>query len=380
MQEMNLFNFFSDVNTRDVLQYLPDAVFVIDEKSGNILWANERAAVIFETSVRNLKDTNFNDIVVKGLELAEQSSYKDVAVIGGAVIGEREFFVELSANLLDSQYFITIRDVTEMTNILTQAEKTGRLNKDKNLMLTKLASEFKSPMQSILGFSQALSDGLGGDINDKQRKYVKIINKNANELLYFMNKFFEFAKVESKLFDINMRVFDIVELIQNVINDNEVSIASKKLNINIESENIADKFIFSDENVLKIVLQNIFEISMKLTDIGNISFELYNPSIIDVRNMGINLIKNATDTSYLQIRIIDNGVGIQENEIDGIFEPYTQLDKPNKKNLVRSISLGSVKELVKTLHGAVWLETEVMKGTVFNVVIPIEKGAIQQDE
>lgn len=377
---MNLLNFFSDVNTKDVLQYLPDAVFVVDENTGDILWANERAAIIFETSVRNLKETNFNDIVVKGMELAEQSSYKDVAVIGGAIIGNKEFFVELSANFLDGQYFITIRDVTEMTNILTQAEKTGRLNKDKNLMLTKLAGEFKSPMQSILGFSQALSDGLGGDINDKQRKYVKIINKNANELLYFMNKFFEFATVESKLYETNMRVFDVTELIQNVINDNEVTIATKKLNININADNIFDKFIYSDENALKIILQNIFEISMKLTDIGNISFDLYNPSVVEVQNTGINLIKNATDTSYLQIRVADNGVGIQESDVEGIFEPYTQLDKQNKKNLVRSISLGSVKELVKILHGAVWLETEVMKGTVFNIVIPIEKGAIQQDE
>ena len=73
-------------------------------------------------------------------------------------------------------------------------------------------------------------------------------------------------------------------------------------------------------------------------------------------------------------------LGIPENEIEGIFEPYTQLDKPNKKNLVRSISLGSVNELIKMLHGAVWLETEVMKGTVFSIIIPIEKGAIQQDE
>lgn len=377
---MNLLNFFSDVNIKDVLQYLPDAVFVVDENTGDILWANERAAIIFETSVRNLKETNFNDIVVKGMELAEQSSYKDVAVIGGAIIGDKEFFVELSANFLDGQYFITIRDVTEMTSILTQAEKTGRLNKDKNLMLTKLAGEFKSPMQSILGFSQALSDGLGGDINDKQRKYVKIINKNANELLYFMNKFFEFATVESKLYETNMRVFDVTELIQNVINDNEVTIATKKLNININADNIFDKFIYSDENALKIILQNIFEISMKLTDIGNISFDLYNPSVVEVQNTGINLIKNATDTSYLQIRVADNGVGIQESDVEGIFEPYTQLDKQNKKNLVRSISLGSVKELVKILHGAVWLETEVMKGTVFNIVIPIEKGAIQQDE
>lgn len=80
------------------------------------------------------------------------------------------------------------------------------------------------------------------------------------------------------------------------------------------------------------------------------------------------------------IRISDNGVGLQENDIDGIFEPYTQLDKANKKNLVRSISLGSAKDLVKNLHGAIWLETEVMKGSVFNVIIPIENGAIQQDE
>lgn len=380
MQDMNLLNFFSEVNAKDVLQYLPDAVFVVDESSAEILWANDRAAVIFETPKEELKGVNFNDVVVKGMELAEQSSYKDVAVIGGAVVNSKEFFVELSANLLDTQYFITVRDVTEMTHILTQAEKTGRLNKDKNLMLTKLSSEFKSPMQSILGFSQALSDGLGGELNERQRKYVRIIHKNASELLYFMNKFFEFAQVESKLYETNIHVFDVVELIQGIIRDNEVTIASKKLNLSINDENLADRMISSDENALKIVLQNILEISIKLTEIGNIQIELFNPSLEQVERVGIKPVKCATDTSYMLIRISDNGVGLQENDIDGIFEPYTQLDKANKKNLVRSISLGSAKDLVKNLHGAIWLETEVMKGSVFNVIIPIENGAIQQDE
>ena len=377
---MNLLNLFSGINTKDVLQYLPDAVFVVDEGSGEILWVNERAAVIFGISKDDLVECNFNDIVVNGMELAEKSSYKDVAVIGGAVADSREFFVELSANLLDNQYFITIRDVTEMTNILTQAEKTGRLNKDKNLMLTKLSSEFKSPMQSILGFSQALNDGLGGEINEKQRKYVRIINKNANSLLYFMNKFFEFAQVESKLFERNMRLFDVIDLIQNVIVDNEVAIATKKINISLNYDNLANKQIYSDENALRIILHNILEISIKLTEIGNISIDLLNPSLEDIRRVGIVPIKNANEYSYMLIRISDNGVGIPENEVEGIFEPYTQLDKPNKKNLVRSISLGSVKELVKMLHGAVWLETEVMKGSVYSIIIPIENGAIQQDE
>ena len=379
---MNLLNLINPngVNKKEVLQYLPDAIFVVEEEVGRILWANKKASMMFGVEVEELCNMNFDEIVVKGMELAEQSSYKDVSVIGGASVGEKEFFIELSANLLENQYFISIRDVTEMTHILAQAEKTGRLNKDKNLMLTKLSSEFKSPIQSILGFSQALNDGLGGEINDKQRKYVRIINKNATELLYFMDKFFEFAQVESKLYQKHMQSFDITELIQSVIRENEVTITTKKLNITTNFENIASKNIYSDENALKIILQNIIEISIKLTEIGSISIDLYNPSLSDVEDVGITPIKNATETSYMMIRISDNGIGLQENDVDGIFEPYTQLDKTNKKNLVRSISLGSAKELIKALNGAIWLQTEVMKGTVFSMIIPVENGAVQQDE
>ncbi len=380
MQYMNLFNLFNGLNMKEVLLYLPDAVFVVEEDSGKILWANHRAYRLFEIEKEELESLVFNDLVDQGMNLAYQSSVKDISVIGGATVNEKEFFVELSANLLDTQYFITIRDVTEMTHVLTQAEKTGRLNKDKNLMLTKLSSEFKSPVQSILGFSQALNDGLGGEINDKQRKYVRIINKNATELLYFMEKFFEFAQVESQLYQKNMQMFDVTELIQNVIRENEVTIATKKLNVSTNYDNISSKMIYSDESALKVILQNIIEISIRLTEIGNISIDLFNPPIEGVIEMGITPIKGATENSYLMIRISDNGIGLQEADVEGIFEPYTQLDKTNKKNLVRSISLGSAKELVRALNGAIWLETEVMKGTIFSVVIPVENGAVQQDE
>ena len=92
---MNLLNLFSEVNMKDVLQFLPDAVFVVDESNGEILWVNDRAAIIFESSKEDLKGANFDELVVKGMELAEQSSYKDVSVIGGAVANSKEFFVEL---------------------------------------------------------------------------------------------------------------------------------------------------------------------------------------------------------------------------------------------------------------------------------------------
>ena len=370
---MSLLNIFNGINTKEVLRFLPDAVFVVEESTGKVLWVNDKAAVVFEASKDELLTMDFEDLVVNGLQLAEQSSYKDVAVIGGAVVNGREFYIELSANLLENQYFVTIRDVTEMTNVLAQAEKTGRLNTDKNLMLTKLTGEFKSPVQSILGFSQALNDGLGGEINEKQRKYVRIINKNAKELLYFMEKFFEFAQVESKLYEKSVKAFDVVR-------DNEVTIASKKLNVNVNYETLRNHFITSDQNALKIVLQNVFEISLKLTEIGTITIDIFNPPLEDVKEVGLAPDKDATEQSYLMIKISDNGIGLQQAEVDGIFEPYTQLDKTNKKNLVRSISLGSAKELVKTLNGAIWLETEVMKGSVFNLIIPSVDGDLPADE
>ena len=380
MQYMNLMNLFNNIKPKEVLQYLPDAVFVVKEQSGEIIWINEKAAHLFEITREDLDEINFNEIVDKGLELADKSSRKDVPIIGGALTKSGEFFIELNATLLDDEYFITVRDVTAMTNVLVNAEKTGRLNKDKNLMLSKLSHEFKSPVQSILGFSTALTDGLGGEINPKQQKYVKIINKNANELLYFMDKFFEFSNVESSLTNFTFSTFDIINLVQGVIKNNEIQLKTKNLSININDENLLNKTVYSDENALKTILQNIIELSINLTEVGSITIELNTLELEFVEKTGMKLIKGANDKSYIQISIIDNGVGLQENEKEGIFEPYTQVDKLNKKNIVRSFCLGTAKELVKHLNGSIWLATEVMKGTVFNVILPVEKGAVQQDE
>ena len=175
---MNFTNLFSNINPKEVIKNLPDSVFVID-LDGRILWANDKAAIVFEGKANELKGLNFDEIVVDGVSLANKSYSKRNSVVTGAfTVSGKEFFVEMNAKKYVEQYFITIRDITAMTNVLTIAERTGRLNKEKNVMFVKTSNEFKSPLQSIIGFSQALLDGLGGEINEKQNKYIKIINKN----------------------------------------------------------------------------------------------------------------------------------------------------------------------------------------------------------
>ena len=293
-------------------------------------------------------------------------------IIAGAFTSTaREFFIELNAKKYHGSFIVTIRDITAMTNILTNAEKTSQFNKEKNAMLVKLANEIKSPINSIVGFSQALIDGIGGEINEKQDKYVKIINKNSNDLLYFMEKFIEFAYAESTLYEYDFQTFDIVNAIQNVIRGNDLAISAKGLTVNFDYEEIVKRAIYSDEKSLKTILQNLLETSIKLTDTGSISFKAFYPSEELVKSL--RAFENVKVESLIQISISDTGIGLQETEMDGLFEPYNQLDKQNKKNMVRSISLGTSNILAKRLQGIVWAESEVMKGTTFNLIIPIEK-------
>ena len=370
---MNFGSLFSNINPKEVLKNLPDAVFVIDF-DGRIIWANDKASIIFETKTADLKGMYFDEIVVNGLSSAQKSYSKKNSIVTGAYTTDgKEFFIEMNAKKYIEQYFITVRDVTAMTNVLTIAEKTGRLNKEKNVMLVKLSNEFKSPIQSIVGFSQALIDGMGGKINDKQEKYVRIINKNSTELLYFMDKFLEFAQAESSLFVCNNQAFDILNTIQVIVKNNEKELDAKNLTIEYDTENFNKKAIYNDENVIKIILQNVLETSIKLTDAGSIKIKIDHPEMDIIEKSGAKIFKNADSSSYIKISISDTGIGLAESELDGIFEPYTQLDKTHKKTVLRSISLGTAYTMLKRMGGAIWINSEVMKGTTFNIILPIGK-------
>lgn len=377
---MNFINLFSSINLKEILQKLPDAVIVIDI-DGRIVWSNTEAEILFNIDPEDEIDYYFDDLVSNGVEIADQAASKRTPMIAGVSRENgKEFFIELNASPFEDKLIITIRDVTAMTKILANAEKTGQLNKEKNIMLTRLSNEFKSPLQSIIGFSNALSDGLGGEVNDKQSRYVKIINKNANELLYFMDKFFEFSKVESSLQKFEIRTFDIVNTLQEVIKANENLVANKKIELTLNYEELASRPATTDKNALVAAIQNILEVSNKLTEIGSITITLSNPDPEIVVQKGLVVNNKANSNSYVLISIKDTGIGIKESEMSELFEPYSQLEKINKKNFIRSLSLGTAKTLINKLKGTIWVESEVMKGSTYNIILPIEKGIILEDE
>lgn len=372
-------SFLSKAKDVDILASIPDGIMLVDNV-GKIEWVNDVIPVLLKIDKNEILKHEINDIIESGLDLIRQAAESFKSVVGRIkpLIG-RDAYFEITAKPIDGNFVVSFRDVTQnyktVTNIMVEHECSKKVNKDKNTFLVKLSNELKSPIHSVIGFSQAMIDGLGGAMGEKQEKYIKIINKNSSEVLYLINKIIELAKTESNLFEYDFQIFDITNTLTSVLKEFDQQIKTKNLNLSLDTSELVKKTVFSDENSLKVALQNILETSINSTDIGSISIKVEHPDrdILAEQNISIPQIEEFNDKSYLMLTVSDTGAGIGETDLEMIFDPYTQLDKPNKKNIVRSIALASAKNLVRYLKGSIWIDSEPMKGATYNLIIPIEK-------
>ena len=150
--------------------------------------------MLFALGSDDFTPANILEIIKDGLNCISESVTKSRPILATASIPGRDFYVELNASKGWKGYFLSIRDLTKLTDEIFNEEKVIKFNGEKNAMLAKLENELKSPVTSISGFSKGLLDGLGGELSEKQAKYVKIINNNSEELYHFLDKFFRIFK------------------------------------------------------------------------------------------------------------------------------------------------------------------------------------------
>jgi signal transduction histidine kinase len=186
----------------------------------------------------------------------------------------------------------------------------------------------------------------------------------------------ELAKTESSLFEYDNQIFDVVNASRVICKDIEHQDLSKNLVWKFEASEISKKTIFSDEGAISLILRNILEVSSSMTDIGFISVKLSYPTRDIVLDRGFEVPENEDDYNekkYLMFTISDTSSGYSDVELEDIFDPYLQVDKPNKKNIIRFIALASAKNVVNHLKGDIWVESTLMQGSTYNVIIPIAR-------
>lgn len=320
---------------------------------------------------KNLKNEKLNNIINKKefksiRKIILESVFTDTVIKREINFKNKEYkfkFVPITQNdkieyLLISFYNITKNNKLEGEIELIRKELEDS-NSIKSIFLSNISHELKTPLNSIIGFSDIL---LKNPQNEKQLiRFLKSINSNGKKLHELLSNIIDAAHLESDNFDILYEKFHVSELFEELYDIFDDINYKKNLEfvklIFIKKENIK---IISDFLRLKTVLYNIISNSIKFTEKGNItiSFE-YNED-------------------YIIFKISDTGIGIEEENIKYIFERFWQDDSSSKKSY-RGAGLGLYisKKIIDILNGEIYLESKLNKGTTFYVKLPLEK--IQED-
>ena len=344
----------------DVEKSLPDALIYIS-KDGKIQWVNDIASEIFETSKMHLMTSNITDFIENAMNLITNAIIMQKPIITKFV--DKEMYYDMTVREVESGYMLDFRDSVQ-DSIEENKEIEPVINREKNHFLMKLANDLKSPIQSIVGFSQAMTDGLGGSMSEQQEKYIRIINKNSSDLMYFVGKLIELSQTESFPKQQERKPMDIVALINSIVKFNEQLYKDKEIIVNVNTEEGFKKTINSDSDILKNIIQDLLEIILKTVDIGEISINLSTPDDMLLDTKGI------PHSNYALINISSSSLLLSENDLDCLFDPYKIVDSTNRKNVLRAMVLASVKNLVQSLNGYIWVESQILKSTSFNIIIP----------
>ena len=348
-------------NTIDVEKALPDAVIYI-LKDGKIQWVNDVTSEIFETPKMHLLTSNISDFVETGVSIITNAVESKKPVITKLV--NKESYYDMTAREIEDGYVLDFRPCADSFGIKSDGENPSVINREKNKFLIKLSGDLKSPIQSIVGFSQAMSDGLGGDMTEQQEKYIRIINKNSTDLMYFIGKLLEFSQTESYPPKPDKKPMDIIALVNSVVKFNEQLYKGKEINITVKALDDFKKTITLDKEILKNILQDILEVIIKSIDIGDINITLSNPDEEYLSS------KKLVNGKYVLLNISSSTLLLSENDLECMFDPYKIVDSTNRKNVLRAIVLASVKNLVQALGGIIWIESELLKSTSFNIILP----------
>ncbi len=377
---MRIKNFIKKISNSTDIELYPDPVIIINSFNDIIGW-NSKAEDIFgylesEIIGKNVALLFDNDVNKIHLSVYEKTNL----IITAKNKNGQDVITDISCARInnDKDIIISLRDVTKnqkiIEKLLIEYEKAVKTAHYRSGFLASFSNELKNPVHSVIGFSQGMLDGICGILNEKQEKYVSIINKNANNLLALINNIVSLSMMEIGQIQPEYKVFDVTELVESVKNDLENTISEKNIIFTLDFSENGRKNIYSDENMLRQILLNLFTNAIKFTDAGSIRVKLSCPDFETIEASGIKINPNYTDKSYLMVMVFDTGIGISEEDKPKIFDEYK---KPGgtmaKKYGGTGLGLSVTRNLTGILGGKIWFESSLGEGSVFGFIIPAER-------
>jgi signal transduction histidine kinase len=242
---------------------------------------------------------------------------------------------------------------------LVRAEKAAKeeaeqKNRGKKEALDIVSHEFRTPLNLIGGYAQALKDQILGDISPEQRDALVKILRQTDVLMYMVDSILDLARIEAGEFSVQQDEIVLSDYFRQLKINYEVPLEKPvAVHWSLPSELPT---LRSDRAKLTIILQNLINNAIKFTDRGFVE--------ITVRVQG--------DKKHLEVQVADTGVGIPKEAIPVIFEKFRQADSSSTRSHGGvGLGLHIVKVFSELLGGSVTVRSEPDQGSAFTLLLPI---------
>lgn len=232
----------------------------------------------------------------------------------------------------------------------------------KSEFLANMSHELRTPLNSLLVLSQMLSENHEGNLSPKQKEFAEMIYSSGQDLLMLINDVLDLSKVESGKMEFNPSVVDLKGLAECVEKQFGPIAQQKGISLKIALDPDLPENLYTDEQKLKRILQNLISNAFKFTKQGQVTVHLHKS---DRDLPGI------SDKSLIAISVIDTGIGIAKDKQDLIFEAFQQADGTTSREYGGTgLGLSISKELSLLLGGFIQVNSEEGRGSNFTLFLP----------
>ncbi len=237
--------------------------------------------------------------------------------------------------------------------ILKQAEseRLRDLNEMKSLFISAVSHELKTPLTSIKMFVQLLQEKEMSV--ERKNKFLRIIEKEGDRLTRLIDNILDYSKIEKGKMDYRFEKIDLDDILMETLDIMEYHLTMYKFEVKV-SYSEAGCWIYADKDAVKEALINLISNAIKYS--GN------NKSIS---------IKTFLENEFVCVNIQDEGIGIPEDDIKNIFEPFIRLNNFEKKKIDGTgIGLSIVKHIMDSHNGRIEIKSEEDNGSCFTLFFP----------
>ena len=249
------------------------------------------------------------------------------------------------------------KKVEKLLLIVEDITERKELEEAKKDFIAIASHEMRTPLTIIRGASERITKKLPKDVDAEVFLMIKHINDNSIRMLGIVNSFLDVGRLENKALAFNIEVFDINELITEIIEEMTVRAENKGLYLktNFIKRNIS---IRADRSKTREVIVNLISNALQYTKVGGITLQ------------------TSFYESFVKINIIDTGIGIPKDMFDNIFQKFRSVHKEfiTSKEYGSGMGLYISKTLTENMNGKLYLESSTLnKGSVFTLLLPFSK-------